>query len=130
MLKNFFLENKPKDQPSTEELIERGFSPQKGKVHVLLINPPSTISERYGRKDLGDVGGDMIPLGIACQEGYLREKGFGVTVINGEGKDGTVKIYWCIIPRRKLKSALQIIKKVNPDAYVTTDSANPTSLKK
>ena len=60
----------------------------------------------------------------------LREKGFGVTVINGEGKDGTVKIYWCIIPRRKLKSALQIIKKVNPDAYVTTDSANPTSLKK
>ena len=60
----------------------------------------------------------------------LREKGFGVTVINGEGKEGTVKIYWCIIPRRKLKSALQIIKKVNPDAYVTTDSANPTSLKK
>ena len=60
----------------------------------------------------------------------LREKGFGVTVINGEGKDGTVKIYWCIIPRRKLKSALQIIKKVNPDAYVTTDSANPTSLSK
>ena len=44
----------------------------------------------------------------------LREKGFGVTVINGEGKDGTVKISWCIIPRRKLKSALQIIKKVNP----------------
>ncbi|MEC7863785.1 MAG: DUF5698 domain-containing protein [Bacteroidota bacterium] len=60
----------------------------------------------------------------------LRAKGFGVTVINGEGKDGTVKIYWCIIPRRKLKSALQIVKKVNPDAYVTTDSANPISLKK
>ena len=60
----------------------------------------------------------------------LREEGYGVTVINGEGKDGTVKIYWCIIPRRKLKSALQIIKKVNPDAYVTTDSANPTSLTK
>ena len=60
----------------------------------------------------------------------LREKGFGVTIINGEGKDGNVKIYWCIIPRRKLKSALKIIKKVNPDAYITTDSANPTSLKK
>ena len=60
----------------------------------------------------------------------LRDEGHGVTVINGEGKDGTVKIYLCIIPRRKLKSALQIIKKVNPDAYITTDSANPISLKK
>ena len=62
--------------------------------------------------------------------GALRDEGHGVTVINGEGKDGTVKIYLCIIPRRKLKSALQIIKEVNPDAYVTTDSANPTSLNK
>jgi len=60
----------------------------------------------------------------------LRDEGHGVTVINGEGRDGTVKICWCIISRRKLKSALQIIKKVNPDAYVTTDSANPISLNK
>ena len=57
MLKKFFLKKKPKDLPSTEELIERGFAPQNGKIHALLINPPSTISERYGRKDLGDVGG-------------------------------------------------------------------------
>ena len=82
MLKNFFLKNKSKDQPSTEELIERGFAPQKGKIHALLINPPSTISERYGRKDMGDVGGDLIPLGIACLAAYLREKGFGVGVLD------------------------------------------------
>ena len=60
----------------------------------------------------------------------LRNEGYGVTVINGEGKDGTVKIHLCIIPRRKLKSALEIIKRINPDAYVTTDVANPTSLTK
>ena len=60
----------------------------------------------------------------------LRDQGYGVTVINGEGRDGVVRIYWCIIPRRKLKSVLKIIKEINPDAYVTTDSANPISLKK
>ena len=60
----------------------------------------------------------------------LRDQGYGVTVINGEGKDGTVRIYWCIIPRRKLKLVLKIIKDINPGAYVTTDLANPISLKK
>jgi len=60
----------------------------------------------------------------------LRENGHGVTVINGEGKDGPVKIYWCVIPRRKLKSVLKMIEKINPKAYVTTDMTSPTSLKK
>ncbi|MEE2930961.1 MAG: DUF5698 domain-containing protein [Bacteroidota bacterium] len=60
----------------------------------------------------------------------LRQEGYAVTVINGEGRDGTVRIYWCIIPRRKLKPVLKIIKSINPNAYVTTDLANPTSLKK
>ena len=60
----------------------------------------------------------------------LRKEGHGVTVINGEGKEGAVRIYWCIIKRRQIKSVLQTIKDINPDAYVTTDLANPTSLNK
>ena len=60
----------------------------------------------------------------------LRENGHGVTVIDGEGKDGAVKIYLCVIPRRKLKSVLRTIEEINPNAYITTDMANPTSLKK
>ena len=60
----------------------------------------------------------------------LRDKGHGVTVIDGEGKDGPVKIYLCVIPRRKLKSVLSMIEEINPNAYITTDMANPTSLKK
>ena len=35
----------------------------------------------------------------------LRDNGHGVTVIDGEGKEGPVKIYLCVIPRRKLKSS-------------------------
>ncbi len=60
----------------------------------------------------------------------LRENGHGVTVIDGEGKDGPVKIYLCVIPRRKLKSVLVMIKEINQNAFITTDMANPTSLKK
>ena len=59
----------------------------------------------------------------------LRENGHGVTVIDAHGKEGPVKIYWCVIPRRKLKSVLDIIDQINPNAIITTDMANPTSLK-
>ena len=60
----------------------------------------------------------------------LRKENFMVTVINGEGRDGPVTICWCIVPRRKVNKVLTVIKTVNPDAYVTTDFANPTSLRK
>ena len=60
----------------------------------------------------------------------LREDGHGVTIIDGKGKDGPVKIYLCVIPRRRLKIVLQLIKEINPTAYITTDLANPTSLEK
>ena len=60
----------------------------------------------------------------------LRDKGFMVTDIKAKGRDGSVTISWCIVPRRKLRKVLSIIRSVNPDAYVTTDLANPTSLRK
>ena len=44
---------------------------------------------------------------------------------------GPVKIYLCVIPRRRLKSVLDMIKEINPDSFfITPDMANPTSLKK
>ena len=60
----------------------------------------------------------------------LREAGYAVTVINGEGRDGAVRIYLCIIPRRKMKTVLNIMKSINPQAFVTTELANPRSLNK
>ena len=39
-----------------EELIERGFSPKNEKIDVLFIFPPCAIAERYGRKNMGNVG--------------------------------------------------------------------------
>jgi len=58
----------------------------------------------------------------------LRDKGFGVTEINGEGMEGGVTITWCVTPRKKLKEVLKIVSEINPDAYVTTEPTNPTKL--
>ena len=71
-----------KKEPSTAELIERGFAPQNNKIDILIINPPSLISERYGKKDMGEVGGDLIPLGMASLAAFIREKGYGVGVLD------------------------------------------------
>tara|TARA_B110000263_G_C15286352_1_gene500986 strand:+ start:1393 stop:1893 length:501 start_codon:yes stop_codon:yes gene_type:complete len=60
----------------------------------------------------------------------LRKEGYPVTVIKGEGRDGDVRICWCIVSRRKTKAVLETIKRINPSAYVTVDFANPTSIKK
>ena len=76
------VKNGTKKDPSTAELIEKGFAPQNNKIDVLLINPPSSISERYGKENIGEVGGDLIPLGMASLAAYLRKKGYGVGVLD------------------------------------------------
>ena len=58
----------------------------------------------------------------------LREKGYGVTIINGEGMHGEVSIAWCVTPRKRVKEVLNIVSEINPDAYVTTEATNPTKL--
>ena len=60
----------------------------------------------------------------------LRDNRYAVTVINAEGRDGVVKIYWCIVTRKKLNKVLKIINKNNPQAYITTEAVNPISLNK
>ena len=76
------LKNGLKNGTSTAQLIEKSFAPQNNKIDVLLINPPSSISERYGKENMGEVGGDLIPLGMASLAAYIREKGYGVGVLD------------------------------------------------
>ena len=64
------------------KLIERGFAPKNGKIDILLINPPSSVAERYGKENMGEIGGDLIPLGMASLAAYVREKSFGVGVLD------------------------------------------------
>ena len=78
----FMKRNGSKRESTIDELIERGFAPQNGKIDVMLIHPPTSVAERYGREDMGDVGGNQIPLGIASLAAYLREKKIGVGVLD------------------------------------------------
>ena len=67
---------------SVAGLIERGFSSQAGTADLLLIFPPTSVASRYGKENLGKLGGDLIPLGIASIAAFLRDKGYGVGVLD------------------------------------------------
>jgi radical SAM superfamily enzyme YgiQ (UPF0313 family) len=70
------------ESPSLSDLVSRGFSPQSGRIDLLLIFPPTSVARRYGKESLGKLGGDLIPLGIASIAAFLREKGYGVGVLD------------------------------------------------
>lgn len=57
----------------------------------------------------------------------LRARGFGATVINGEGLDGDVRLTICALPRRRLGEALDAIRVANPHAFVTADEISAFS---
>jgi uncharacterized protein YebE (UPF0316 family) len=54
----------------------------------------------------------------------LRELGFGATVLNGEGKQGDVRLTLLAIPRRRKEEAMRVITRINPDAFVTVDTVS------
>lgn len=51
----------------------------------------------------------------------LRAAGFGVTVLNGEGLQGEVRMAVSVVPRRRLREVLAIVHRLNPGAFVTFD---------
>ena len=54
----------------------------------------------------------------------LREAGFGVTVTQGEGREGVVAILFVVAPRKREPELLSIIEKLDPDAFVTLDAVS------
>ncbi|MDD3985486.1 MAG: radical SAM protein [Methanobacterium sp.] len=59
-------------------------------MDILFVYPPISVNERYN-KNLGKVGGDLPPLGIAQLASYLREKKFEVGLIDAVALDYTVE---------------------------------------
>jgi uncharacterized protein YebE (UPF0316 family) len=53
----------------------------------------------------------------------LRAAGYPTTVLNGEGRDGPVRISFSVLPRREAKRALEVVSGVNPGAFVTIEEA-------
>lgn len=54
----------------------------------------------------------------------MRAAGYPVTVINAEGRDGEVRLSFMVLPRKRLKAALALIREINPDAFVTVEEVN------
>ena len=65
---------------------------------------------------------------IVCKNAVLvaalREAGFGVTATHGEGKEGDVALLFVVAPRKREGELLNVIEKIDPDAFVTMDAVS------
>ena len=51
----------------------------------------------------------------------LREHGFGVTLVEGHGREGPLQILFCVVKRKQGKAVLELIRKVHEKALVVTE---------
>lgn len=54
----------------------------------------------------------------------LRDGGFGVTMVRGEGREGDLLILFVVALRRRGNELLGIIKETDPNAFITVDSVS------
>lgn len=85
-----------------------------------------TIEEKIA---LGNLTAQVITSGNKKEEllTELRDKGFGVTVIQGLGKEGTRDILNITLNRRDLENLKEILKTYDDDAFITVSSTKPIS---
>jgi len=53
--------------------------------------------------------------------GALRENGYSVTVVDGQGRDGEVGILFLVLKRKSLENAVALVKQFNPKAFYTVE---------
>lgn len=51
----------------------------------------------------------------------LTENGYGITIVDAQGKDKDVHIIYSIIQRHELKQVVEIIKEYNPKAFYSVE---------
>ena len=99
-----------KDQKKVtrEELINRAFQPKDNVIDIMFLFPPTSTgidyAHRYGKKDLGDLKGDLIPLGIASLAAYLRKFEFGIAALDCIALELTHDEIVNIVRKRKPRS--------------------------
>jgi len=113
-----------------------------GKVVNDLSNPMSLLSYSLGYACGNYVGiaiENKIGLGnlatqIILMDGdnkelirKLRENKFGVTVIQGEGREGRRDILNVVIKRKSLESLRKIVYQYDEKAFITVNNINPIS---
>ena len=58
----------------------------------------------------------------------LRDKGYGATVLNGDGLAGDVRVTFCVVPRKEVYAVTRLIHEANPKAYVTIEQTSTVDL--
>ncbi len=51
----------------------------------------------------------------------LRESGYAVTEVAGRGRDGTVDMINCSIPRRQVSHVTEMVKQIDDSAFITVE---------
>jgi uncharacterized protein YebE (UPF0316 family) len=57
----------------------------------------------------------------------LREKGYRVTEVAGQGRNGPVELAFLVIRRRHLAETIELIETIAPDAFITVERADRAS---
>ena len=58
---------------------------------------------------------------------YLRSQNYGVTIVDGEGSTGQVKMVFSIIRRQDLPDVVEVIKKLHPGAFYSIEDVKSVS---
>jgi uncharacterized protein YebE (UPF0316 family) len=51
----------------------------------------------------------------------LNAEGFGVTAIQGQGRDGNVLVIFVVAPRKRTGDLLTLVQGIDPDAFITVE---------
>lgn len=51
----------------------------------------------------------------------LRDEGFGVTLVRGEGRDGEVEILFVVTPRRRVDRLMKVVRAIDSKAFTTVE---------
>jgi uncharacterized protein YebE (UPF0316 family) len=76
------------------------------------------VEERIG---LGFLTVEIVCKGCPAAEmaDQLREAGFGVTVLHGEGREGPTKVLFISLRRKAYRQLMSILNQRDPEAFVT-----------
>jgi len=58
----------------------------------------------------------------------LREDGFGITFLEGQGMKGGAFVLYTVVPGKQVMKVLDILHSLEPEAFVTVDDVRFLSL--
>jgi uncharacterized protein YebE (UPF0316 family) len=56
---------------------------------------------------------------------YLREAGFAVTVVKGQGRNSVRSLLFMFVKRKRVKAVIEMIKEQAPDTVITISETKP-----